>query len=175
MPTPPAGLVLRAPRADDAPGLNELVNCAGYRWGTLRPPYQPLERTQHWLGQLRPGDVHLVALLDERIVGNGGLEVMTGRRRHVGYLGMGVHDDWTRRGIGTAILMALLDAADNWLDLKRIELHVYVDNALAIALYERHGFLREGSLRAYAFRDGSYVDSLALARLKANLTRAGPG
>jgi len=34
----------------------------------------------------------------------------------------------------------LIDIADNWLDLKRLELTVYVDNAPAIRLYEKFGF-----------------------------------
>ena len=36
----------------------------------------------------------------------------------------------------------------------------------AIALYERIGFEREGMMRAYAWRDGEYVDSIAMARLR---------
>lgn len=64
------------------------------------------------------------------------------------------------------MMAALLDAADNWLDLKRLELTVFADNAAAIALYEKLGFEREGVLRSYAFRDGAYVDVLAMARLR---------
>ena len=78
---------------------------------------------------------------------------------------MGVADDLSGRGIGTALLRALLDAADKWLDIRRIELTVFHDNERAIRLYERIGFEREGVLRAYAFRDGRYVDVIAMARL----------
>ena len=55
---------------------------------------------------------------------------------------------------------------DNWLNLTRIELHVYVDNATAIALYEKFGFKVEGTHRRLAFRDGEYVDAYSMARLK---------
>jgi putative acetyltransferase len=79
---------------------------------------------------------------------------------------MGVADDMNRQGVGTALLGALLDAADNWLDIRRIELTVFVDNDRAIRLYERHGFEREGIFRAFAFRDGAYVDAIAMARLR---------
>ncbi len=51
------------------------------------------------------------------------------RRRHVGEIGMAVRDDLQGRGVGTALMRAALDLADNWLDLARVELTVYTDNA----------------------------------------------
>ena len=51
------------------------------------------------------------------------------RMRHVGSIGMAVRDDWQGKGVGTALMEAALDLADNWLNLTRIELSVYVDNA----------------------------------------------
>lgn len=59
-----------------------------------------------------------------------------------------------------------IDLAENWLDLTRIELKVYVDNASGIALYEKFGFQMEGTHRRYAFRDGGYVDAYSMARLR---------
>jgi putative acetyltransferase len=41
---------------------------------------------------------------------------------------------------------------------------VFADNARAIALYKRHGFVEEGRLRGYAIRHGEYADCLAMAR-----------
>ena len=49
--------------------------------------------------------------------------------------------------------------------MRRIELHVHADNDRAIALYRKFGFELEGTHRAYAIRDGVYVDSLSMARL----------
>jgi putative acetyltransferase len=48
----------------------------------------------------------------------------------------------------------------------RIELIVYVDNAPAIALYEKFAFEVEGTHHQFAFRDGEYVDAYSMARLK---------
>jgi L-phenylalanine/L-methionine N-acetyltransferase len=62
-------------------------------------------------------------------------------------------------------MTGLLDWADNWAAVLRIELTVFTDNARAIALYQRHGFAQEGVMRAYALRDGAYADALAMARL----------
>jgi len=82
---------------------------------------------------------------------------------------MGVHDDFCRRGIGSALLGALVEAADGWLNIKRLQLTVYTDNETAIRLYRRFGFEEEGVSRAFAFRDGAYVDALAMARLAPEL------
>jgi putative acetyltransferase len=41
-----------------------------------------------------------------------------------------------------------------------------VDNAVAIALYEKHGFRIEGESPDYALRDGAYVGAYHMARLK---------
>jgi putative acetyltransferase len=86
--------------------------------------------------------------------------------RHVGSIGMAVRDDWQGRGVGTALMEAALDLADNWLNLTRVELTVYVDNAPAIALYEKFGFEVEGTHRRMAFRNGGYVDGYSMARLR---------
>jgi L-phenylalanine/L-methionine N-acetyltransferase len=88
------------------------------------------------------------------------------RRRHVGTLGMAVRDDLQGRGVGTALMQAALDLADNWLNLTRVELTVYVDNAAGVALYKKFGFEVEGTHPHYAFRCGEYVDAYSMARTK---------
>ena len=161
----PAGLVLRATRAEDAEGLVELVNQPGFRHGTMRLPFHGIDDVRQWHTSRSPANLSLVAVLDGKIVGQAGLQRKAGRAAHVAGLGMGVHDAFVGRGIGIALLAALIDAADNWLAILRIELSVYIDNAPAIALYRRHGFVVEGTQRAIAFRAGRYADALAMARL----------
>ena len=55
--------------------------------------------------------------------------------------------------------------ADNWLNLKRIEITVYVDNKRAIGLYKKFGFEVEGESKDYAFRNGKYVNAFHMARV----------
>ncbi|MCB8820349.1 GNAT family N-acetyltransferase [Microvirga rosea] len=162
----PNQIVIRAARSDDAEGINAMANLPGFRWGTLRMPHQPPEATRKWLESRAPGDLNLVAVLEGRIVASGGITSFPGRRAHAGMLGLGVHDDFQGRGIGTRMLREILAMADDWLGLKRVELTVYTDNGPAIALYERSGFEREGLHRNYAFRAGRFVDAYAMARLK---------
>lgn len=79
---------------------------------------------------------------------------------------MAVHDDWQGQGLGYALLSEALQLADKWMDLRRVELEVYVDNERGVKLYERCGFVIEGTFKKYAYRDGQYVDVYAMARLR---------
>jgi putative acetyltransferase len=162
----PEGLTLRAVELGDIPGITKLANLPLYRAGTMRLPFQSEGETANWYAAGRDtASPTLVGEIGGEIVGVGGLQRQNGRRAHVAILGLGVHDAYQRRGVGAALLEALLDTAFNWLQIRRVELTVFSDNAAAIALYERYGFEREGVLRGCAFRDGVYVDVNAMALL----------
>ncbi|MCI0438437.1 MAG: GNAT family N-acetyltransferase [Chloroflexi bacterium] len=159
-------VIIRAARADDYADMHEVLSCPGVYRNTLQLPYVSLDRRKEWLEKLTPDDYMLVAEVDGRVVGNIDLTRRRNRLSHVGHLGMSVHDDFQNQGIGTALMRAILDIADNWLNIKRVELDVFTDNARAIHLYEKFGFVIEGTLKALAFRDGEYVDAYHMARLR---------
>lgn len=160
------GFVIRAATPEDAEAVTALANLAGYRYGTLRLPFQTVAETRQRLENPVPGAKALVADLAGVVIGDIGFFPLLGRRRHVATIGMGVHDEFAGRGVGSALMKAALDIADNWLDLRRIELTVFTDNQPAVRLYERNGFVTEGCLKEFAFRDGHYVDAYTMARLK---------
>jgi RimJ/RimL family protein N-acetyltransferase len=84
---------------------------------------------------------------------------------HRGSVGMGVVAEWRRRGIGFRLLDAALDAAFRQ-GFARVELEVRTDNARAIALYDKIGFVREGILRDSFFIEGEYFDAIAMAIIR---------
>ena len=134
--------------------------------GTLQLPYPSVEKWHKRLAEFPPDDHLLVATIAGEVVGNLGLHTpKSARRRHVGEIGMAVRDDRQGRGVGGALMTAAIDLADRWLNLQRLELSVYSDNLAAMALYRKFGFTIEGTCRAYAFRDGQYVDAYLMARL----------
>lgn len=136
--------------------------------GTLQLPYPALEMWRKRLAEPAEGHVNLVACIESgEVVGQLGLHTSPRpRRRHAGQIGMAVRDDWQGKGVGTALLQATVDLADKWLNLTRLELEVFVDNAPAIRLYEKFGFTIEGTQVDFAFREGQYVDTYFMARLR---------
>ena len=160
-----ADIFIRAVEPEDAPGVTTLMNLPGYRWGTMRLPYQSVSTTRQKMSTSGPNFVCLVATSKEEIVGMASLTRFEGRRSHVGAVGMGVHDAYVGNGLGSRLLTSLLDVADDWWALRRIELTVNADNGRAIGLYERMGFEREGVLRDYAFRGGAFIDAVSMVRL----------
>ena len=162
---PPPDILVRAMEPADLPDVTDTWNQPNAYAGTLQLPFTSLE-TRQQRHAAHAGSTRLVAVIDGKAIGMIFLTREANRRAHVGSIGMAVHDAYAGRGAGTALMAAVVDLADNWLQLKRLELGVYADNARAIALYERFGFEREGLNRAYAWRNGAYADSLAMARLR---------
>jgi putative acetyltransferase len=160
-------IVIRALEPEDMAAVTEMMNQPLAIWGTLQVPFVSLAERQKRSLATPPGHTRLAAVIDGKVIGNIGLHPADNvRRAHTAAIGMAVHDAYAGRGAGSALMAAVVNQADRWLNLKRLELTVFSDNARAIALYERFGFEREGLLRAYAWRDGAYVDAITMARLR---------
>ena len=158
-------VVVRACEASDMEAIADIMCQPGVRRGTLTIGYRTAEGLREWLARLPAGSITVCAELDGRVVGHAGLMAKTPRRAHIGAIGISVHDAFQGRGVGAALLAALVECADGSLGLRRLELTVFVDNAAAIALYRRFGFVEEGRSRGYAMRDGQLADVLHMARL----------
>jgi putative acetyltransferase len=160
-------ITVRHVEPEDYEALHRIVSGPRATAGTMQLPFQSAQTWRKRLAEPPEGLYSLVACVEGEVVGNLGLEALSRPRlRHTGRIGMAVRDDWQGMGVGTALMEAALDLADNWLNLTRIELQVYVDNAAGIALYKKFGFEVEGTHRRFAFRDGEYVDAYSMARLK---------
>lgn len=160
--------MLRHARPDDAEPLAHLyaaVRAEG-RWlvtpaTAISPPSEAF-----FIAELIRADESAVLVAEAGGVIIGNALVMTDRdvsSRHVGVLSITVADGWRDVGIGTALVAATQD----WVrdrGLTRLALSVFPDNARAIAVYTRAGFVREG-IRRRQFRqaDGTYRDELLMA------------
>ena len=63
------GYVIRSSTPDDAVSITALANLPGYRYGTLRLPFQTVAETRQYLENPAPGAKKLVADLDGVIIG----------------------------------------------------------------------------------------------------------
>ncbi len=148
-------------------GVAALYNDPAVCRQVLQMPFQSVEAWRNKLVTDNERRLQLVAVHGGEVVGQLGLEQYPRvRRAHVGSFGMGVAPAWQGKGVGSRLLAAALEVADNWMNLRRVELTVYADNEAAHHLYRKFGFEVEGRMRDYALRDGVFVDTLSMARLR---------
>lgn len=163
---------LRPVSPDDAVDLAAIRRMSGVFETITGLVTERVERTKRRLAEMDENTHQLVAVVKtennaEAVVAKCGIKVdKNPRRRHCANLTVLVHGDYQGRGIGTRLLESILDVADNWLMLVRVELNVAADNERAINLYEKFGFVKEGVRRCYTIRNGKYVDHLIMARIR---------
>ena len=120
---------------------------------------EPEEREFLHKCRVSANDLFILGLVDDAIVGT--LSFSAGHRprlRHRGEVGISVRKDLWGLGIGALMLDALVDWARGTQVVKKIDLRVRTDNRRAIRLFERTGFVREGTLRKEIFLNGEYFD-----------------
>lgn len=155
----------------DAKGINELRRMPGVFENILGIPSETVKRSEDFIANLDGNQHQFVAVLklpngQEKIIGTAGLIVSSiPRMRHSGDIGIMIHKDYQNLGVGSALISKIIDVADNWLMLVRVELAVFEDNARAIHLYEKFGFKKEGIKRMAAIRNGKYVNDYLMARI----------
>jgi putative acetyltransferase len=142
-------ITVRHAEPSDAEALHRIMSGPRAAAGTLQLPLQSAEVWRRRLAEPPEGLFMLVACVEGEVVGNLGLHTSPNRprTRHAGSIGMAVRDDWQGRGVGTALLGTALDLADNWLNLSRVELTVYTDNAAGMA-FRFPKALSSGTLRS---------------------------
>ena len=159
---------IRPMELGDTPGFNVLRRMPGVFENTTGLPSCRTADSEAFIAGLGSDDHNFVAVLEDgTVIGCAGLTVCSNpRMRHVGTVGLYVHTDYQNQGVGTALMKVLLDLADNWLMLVRVELEVFADNERAIHLYEKFGFEKEALLRMSVVRDGQYRDNYKMVRLR---------
>lgn len=148
----------------------EWVNDPFIMSGVLRVLPVSWEDQQRWFAALQadPGRMvwALVQTRGNRHVGNTGLyHLDRDHSRAEFWIYLGAPES---RGLGVASqALGLVKAfAFGPLGLRRLYLHVDVDNRPAFGLYTRHGFFCEGVLRQHYFIDGKWIDVAVMSLLK---------
>lgn len=142
--------------------MGETMNLARYADEVRMTVAQEVEFVEK--AQFNPNAVLLGAFVGGEMAGMCSAVPVGPNERYRHRAGMGVmilRKHWDK-GIGSALMAAQREAmADTCVE--QIELDVVSTNAAAIALYEKHGFVRYGLLeRGMKYRDGSYADLLLM-------------
>ncbi len=158
---------LRPGRPTDGRALARLfadVRTEG-RWLITTPGAVSEPSEAFWIGELIRAEesLVLVAEADGDVVGNVLVSVDRGRAtEHIGVLSICIAADWRDVGIGTE----LVAGAQAWVrerGMRKLSLGVFPDNERAIAVYERRGFVREGTRRQQYRSNDEYRDELLMA------------
>jgi putative acetyltransferase len=160
--------VIRAVAESDHEAIHEILTSPHVMAGTMRLPFAGLHQTKERLSP-RLGTYQVVAEGDGRVVGFGELitEPEHPRHSHIGDLNMvATRADSIGQGVGRGLAEALIDLAENWLNLRRLSLIVFSDNEHAIRLYQSLGFEIEGTMPRFGYGNGAWMDAIMMGRLR---------
>jgi RimJ/RimL family protein N-acetyltransferase len=157
-------VTVRPVEPDDVEELLDLYEsvAAERRYIAGEPPVDRVKRRNGWLSMIRgeaPGK-YFAAQAGEALVGMASLAGVSPLD-----LGMMVAAPWRGKGVGTKLLESCIDWA-RASGAHKICLEVWPHNEGAIALYEKHGFVREGYRRKqWRRRNGELWDSVMMGLL----------
>ncbi len=165
---------LRARDASDEPLLYAWVNDpAATEYLTIRYPMS--HATEHeWIAAnhqpgYSTGDFAIETLEEGKLIGNCGLYQASAENRSAS-VGIMIGDtSYWGRGYGTDSMRTLCRFGFEMMNLHRIDLEVIDGNDRARSIYERVGFVHEGTRRDAIYKGGRYRDIHIMSLLKGEL------
>jgi len=127
-------ILIRAAEPSDAAAISALLGQVGTFEGTLQLPDMPVASRLDVHQRVDTQGCKLVALAQGEIIGIAGLHLQQPslRRNHVRGLAIGIAPQGQGRGIGRMLMTRLLEWADHWSGVLRVELLVHADNDRAV-------------------------------------------
>ena len=173
-------IILREFRQEDLPSMRKWINneavtrYLGVRY--VRP--QTWEQTEDYLRRLLNGDVAgeqlvIADIANYNYLGQISLQAMDSYTRQA-ELALVVAPEYWGKGVATQAIPLMLRHAFCNLNLNRVWLKAFSEHSRALHVYEKLGFVREGTLRADAFLNGRYRDTVVMGMLKDEFFRLYP-
>lgn len=161
-------LIFRYPQEEDLNDLVRYINTLSAEQTFIRFQGERLshEEEKEYLEKIlkrikEKKDVHILAFVEDQLVGKGDIRLRDKIDAHVGDFGLTIAKDYRGQSIGSLLLQKTIDEAKkNLLGLKIITLGVFEDNAIAIQLYRKYGFKEYGRLPEGVFRRGQFADHI---------------
>jgi putative acetyltransferase len=165
-------ILIRSLQQNDAEALCHYMNALSEERTFVRfqgEQFTLEEETAYITGQLQRMEQHqtvqLVAFCQGTVVGVADVNMKDMVEKHVGALGISIAQPYRGEGIGALLMETVLkEAAAQLPHLRIIMLEVFSDNTLAIAMYQKFGFVEYGRLPAGVLHNNAYVDTVYLYR-----------
>ncbi|HFI0053767.1 TPA: N-acetyltransferase family protein [Streptococcus suis] len=114
-----------------------------------------------------PGELCLLAKVGSEVIG--AISVKSSKQfriSHIGNIFIAIKKDYWGHGLGTILLDEVIEWAQEMDLLKRLELTVQVRNQAAVHLYQKMGFMIEGTqVRGARTDEGEWLDLYYMGRL----------
>jgi RimJ/RimL family protein N-acetyltransferase len=161
-------VLLRPVSVDDVPGLLDmLADRQGNRLTGTHAEFDE-QTARRWYATRAEQDDRLDLAIVERSTGEYAGEVVLNDldrgNQAVGFR-IGLRAGFQDRGLGSEATRLVVDYAFDTLGLHRIGLEVYAFNPRARHVYERAGFVYEGTRRDALLWDGEWFDAIEMAIL----------
>ena len=130
------------------------------------PPVYESVHTK-WLSQRDEKDLDFIIWYEGSRSGRISITHVNYRHSKAEY-GIVIHPDYRGRNIAFRASQLLINYVFKELPIRKLSLQAFADNNIAIRLYEKLGFSREGLLKQEYLRSGVYQDVLLMALFKEN-------
>ena len=163
--------IIREAVSDDAEKMISYLNQVGGESDNLIHGENeftvPVEGVKRKLAMSKDSEnsIVLIALENEQIIARAELDgYYAARIRHRAKLSISVRKKYWNQGIGTEMLKRLFEQAKK-MNIRIIELEVITDNAGAIALYHKMGFIDIGIYKKYFYVNGMFKDAVVMQKI----------
>lgn len=113
--------------------------------------------------RLEQNSILLLATLNDEIISIASINSsQKDRMKHVGTLGIVISEQFTGQGLGRKMMEQLIQWATSNGITNKISLVTREDNVLAIELYEKLGFEKEGLIKKDNLINGVYYNTLVM-------------
>jgi RimJ/RimL family protein N-acetyltransferase len=115
----------------------------------IRSTVSDIETVERWaLNTDYDRVLPVVALVEDRMVGEATLHFRTGPHRHVAEIRIFLAGDFRRRGLGVQMLETMFELA-RWRDIHLLEAQIVADQTRVIKAFKKLGFEQQGLLEDY--------------------------
>jgi RimJ/RimL family protein N-acetyltransferase len=120
----------------------------------------------------RAGEQHIFAILAEASTPIGCISLEPDPPNSAGAVGLWIGREFHGRGFGTEAVRLIVEYGFRTLALERLHAGIFVGNAVSRRIFEKNGFILEGTLRHAHRKRGVFVDEWVFAILREDFDRS---